>query len=97
MIVKKHSNIEGQIILAICDSDLLGKKIQDDKLQLDLSSNFYQGEEKTEEELKEMIKSAHLLNVVGNDSILFLRKMNLVKDTIKIKGIEHVQILINNN
>jgi len=64
MIVKEHIN-EGKLILALCDKNLLGKKIEDQNIQLDLSSSFYKGEEADIEELKKLIKKAYIINAVG--------------------------------
>ena len=54
MLVKVHKNTEGQILLAICDDDLIGKKFEEGNLQLDLSSDFYKGEEKSEDEIMDL-------------------------------------------
>ncbi len=96
MIAKRHKSIEGKIIIAICDDDLLGKKFEKGKLQLDLTSSFYNGEKTTEAELEEIIKNANALNVVGKESVAFCEKRGLVdKDrVIKIAGIPHIQIVI---
>ncbi|MBW3021743.1 DUF424 family protein, partial [Candidatus Woesearchaeota archaeon] len=56
MIVKKHISHDGRIIVAICDSDLIGKRFEENDKQLDLKSEFYNGESKTEQECLEIIK-----------------------------------------
>ncbi|MBW3014901.1 DUF424 family protein [Candidatus Woesearchaeota archaeon] len=96
MIVKKHVTHEGKVIIAICDSDLLGKKFEQDDLQLDLTSDFYNGEEKTESEIKEIIKEAYLLNIIGKKSIQFFLNLGIIdKDhIIKISGVPHAQAMI---
>ena len=83
--------------MAICDSDVLGKKFEEKNLQLDLTSNFYKGEEKPEEEIKEIIKEVHILNIVGNKSIEFFRNLGLIQETIKIQGIEHAQVILSDD
>ena len=95
MIVKKHESREG-ILLAVCDSDILGKKFETEKLQLDLTSSFYQGEEKTEEELRELMKTAYIINAVGEKTISFLKAEGLVdeENVLRIENVPHVQIVL---
>jgi hypothetical protein len=93
MIVKVH-NIEGKIVLAICDKDLVGKKFSDSILQLDLSSSFYKGKDMSEKELSSLIKKAHILNIVGDKSVNYAIKKGFVSNVIKIKNIPHAQAVI---
>lgn len=95
MILKKHNSPQG-IVLALCDKNILGKKFETEDFQLDLSSNFYQGEEKTEEEIKTEIKKAYIINICGEKSINFAKKENLVSNSqIKIiQQIPYAQIII---
>ena len=95
MILKKHNSPQG-IILALCDKNILGKTFETEDFQLDLSSDFYQGKEKTEKEIKIEIKKAYIINICGEQSINFAKKENLVTDSqIKIiKKIPYAQIII---
>ncbi|MEM4397449.1 MAG: DUF424 family protein [Candidatus Woesearchaeota archaeon] len=93
MILKKHK-AQDKILLAICDSDLLGKKIETDNLILDLSSNFYKGEKKTEAEILIELKNFSSLNAVGEKTINFLLKEKIIsKENIKkINEIPYINI-----
>lgn len=93
MIVKIHKN-EGRLVLAICDKDILGKKFVEGNKQLGLTSDFYKGEEIDEDELKELIKKAYMINAVGKKSVSFLEKEEMVsKDNIiEIDKIPHAQV-----
>ena len=97
MIVKVHKAKEG-IILAVCDSDILGKKFETEKLQLDLTSSFYQGEEVSEDELRELIKTAYIINLVGEKSLEFVVKEGIIEkeNAITIDGVPHAQIVLVN-
>jgi hypothetical protein len=46
MIAKIHKTFDGRNVLAVCDSDLLGKKFEEKDLQIDLNSDFYKGKKK---------------------------------------------------
>jgi hypothetical protein len=84
MIVKIHKTHDGRTVLAICDSGLRGKKIEEGDLQLDLTSKFYNGEETDRETLLKMLPKADSLNIVGEESIKFALEHRLIaKDNIR--------------
>jgi len=63
-------------VVAICDSEILGKKFEEGKKQLHLKESFYQGEKGkkvSEEELIKLIEINKLedatFNIVGEKSI----------------------------
>ena len=95
MIIKKHI-INHQLILAISDDDLIGKKFEEDDLQSDLTSSFYNGTHFDDEGAKQMIAKARALNIVGKKSMAFCASLGLVdlERVIVISGIPHTQISI---
>lgn len=60
-------------IVALADSDLIGKTFTEDNRQIEIRTNFFQGEEKSKEEvveiLRDMEKEDATFNVVGKESI----------------------------
>ncbi len=93
MIVKKHISQDKKIILAICDSDLLGKKFEQDEKQLDLTSEFYQGKEMSEDDILKILPEVSSLNIVGRKSIEFALKHNLI-DRENVKSIDNIPYAI---
>jgi len=96
MIVKKHVAGEGRLVLAVCDSDILGKKFENEHRQLDLSSDFYAGEELTHDEVLGLMKKAYILNLVGKSSVGLGIETGLVdKDNIdEINNVPYAQVLV---
>jgi hypothetical protein len=96
MLAKKHKSREGRIILAVCDGGLIRKKFVEGDLQIDLTGNFYNGEEKTEDEVKKMLADVNIINAVGEKCVAFLEKLKLVdkKKIIKIAGVPHAEVII---
>ncbi|MBS3135399.1 DUF424 domain-containing protein [Candidatus Woesearchaeota archaeon] len=96
MIAKKHF-YGGRMVLALCDSSLLGKKFEEGKLRLDLSGGFYRGEEVSEKMLESMVSRAYILNAVGEESVVWIITRRLAKkdDIKRISDVPHVQIIIN--
>ncbi len=62
-----------RIIVTVCDSNLIGKKLGQDKFQLDLKENFFKGEEKSKQEAIEIMQRMSdedaTFNIVGQESI----------------------------
>jgi len=94
IIVKKHITPDKRLILAICDKDILGKEFQEGNVYLDLSSDFYQGEEYTEEEIIKFMKSSYMLNLAGEKTIALAKKMKLITGVKLVQGIPYAQALI---
>jgi len=95
-VVKAHFTLEGKKLLAICDKEILGKIFEQGNRQLDISSDFYKGEEVDEEKLRGEIGTANILNVVGDKSIKLLQKYNLADDKhiMYVSKVPHAQVLL---
>ena len=93
-IIKSHRDI-----VIICDSNLIGKKFDEGKFQLNLKENFFNGEEKTEQEtteiIKDMIREDATFNIVGDKSISVALKTGIISENgvKKIQGIPFALIL----
>lgn len=96
MIVKKHTNPQGQIILAVCDDNLIGKKFEEGKKQLDLSNPFYDGDKKDEAEVLLMVEQAYIINAAGKVIIDLLKKEGYIQDehVLHIDNIPHAQVCV---
>lgn len=66
--VKVHKACN-DILVAICDEDVLGKEFKEGKLRLVVNDSFYKGKLIDIEELEAFIKAASILNIVGKASI----------------------------
>jgi len=95
ILVKTHQNPEGQKILALCDKELLGKKFEEGNRQLDLTTDFYNGQEKTEAEIQKLIREVYIINLVGKESLQLIEKLKLSPDhIITVQGIPHAEIVL---
>ena len=69
-------------IIAISDSELLGKKFVEGKKQLDIKETFYKGELLSEKEVEEVmlfgIKEDATFNIVGERAINLAIKIGLI-------------------
>lgn len=87
-------------IVAVCDSELLGKYFEEEGFQLDVKENFFNGEKKTESELIEIMqnmkKEDAIFNIVGERSINTGIKAGIIsQDSVKtIRGVPFALVLI---
>ena len=95
MIVKKHLTSDKRLILAVCDEELIGKKLEEGKRQLDLSVDFYRGEPKDEAETVALIKKAFSISAAGKKSVGCCILAGVVEDekAPELKGVPYLQIL----
>ena len=84
------------ILITITDIEIMGKKYEEGKKQLDLSNKFYQGEEKDEKETMEIIKSGYILQFTGLKAVGLGLKLGLIKmgRTVSISGIPHAEVVV---
>lgn len=86
--------------VAICDSDLLGKKFEQENFQLEVKESFFKGREVSDDELAEIIsdmsKEDATFNIIGENSINIALKEGLIEeDSIKkIQGIPFALVLL---
>lgn len=93
LIAKKHI-IQGRTILAVCDEDLLGKRIETEKIDFFVYEKFYGGEKINEKKLIELYEESDSINMIGNNCIEILQKKGLINESsiINIKNTKHVQV-----
>ena len=69
-------------LVALCDSDLIGKTFSEGIKQIEIKPGFFQGEEKNKEEvieiLKDMEKEDAIFNIVGEESVACALKANII-------------------
>ena len=94
MIVKKHFT-QGKLILAVCDSDIINKKFEDEKAVLDLASSFYKGEETSAEDFIDLMKKAYIINADGKETIALMIKEKVISESgkKKIKDVPYAQVV----
>jgi len=93
-IIKSHRDI-----IVVCDKELLGKKFEEGKFQLDIKENFYKGKEADSESIIETMKKMSAedatFNIVGEKSVNTALKAGIIsKEEIRrIKGIPFALVL----
>jgi len=89
----KVSNYQKNSTLNICDAELLGKKIIQDKLNMHISESYY-GEKLVEtEEAKSLLKNSSIINMVGKETVSLSIELGIGSEN-GVKTISGVPFLI---
>jgi hypothetical protein len=93
MYLKIHK-AQGHIIVAVCDKEIIGKKICDGELEIEISERFYKGRSATDREVIEALKSATAANLFGEKAVAIALENGLIEkqNVLWINGIPHAQL-----
>lgn len=100
LFIKIHRSHNVRPVVAICDSDILGKKFEEGIRQLDVRENFYKGEEVDDEAAMHILRVQSVedasFNIVGKKSIELAIKAGIIpKEGVgKVKGIPFALVLL---
>lgn len=88
--VHKHPS---EIILAICDEEILGKTFQGEKMKITVSEGFYGGDVVEEEFVRLNIGSFTILNIVGERIVNLAVELGIVapENVVVIGETKHAQ------
>lgn len=95
MFWSKTFKIKDQIIVAICDKELLDKKISIDDFKIKITRIFYGGKIIDEKEALQLMKKSTVGNLFGKKIIDIAIKNNFIakENIIYIGDIPHAQFL----
>jgi len=90
----KTFSAKGQFVVAICDKDLLGKKIGNE-LKITVKDSFYRGELVDEKKALELMKKSSICNLLGKNIVdLALKNKFITKENIIFIGdVLHAQFI----
>ena len=93
MYLKIHRYGTG-LIVAACDKNILGKKLKQGKITVDISEGFYKGELASEEQVIEALANATTANLFGERAVACSIKCGFVDPecVVMIDGVPHAQI-----
>lgn len=83
------------VLLAVCDCDLLGRTLQEGKIVFHVKDEFYNGRKASVDEAVGLINNSTIVNLVGKNCVeKAIAKGYVHPDAVlKIEGVPHAQIV----
>jgi len=81
------------MMLNICDAELLGKKITQDELNMHISESYYGERFVKKEEARDLLKQSSIINMVGKETISLSIELGVGSEN-GIKTISDIPFLI---
>ncbi|MCK4474577.1 DUF424 family protein [Candidatus Bathyarchaeota archaeon] len=86
---------DGNVFLAICDAEILGKTLREGKIVFHVKEKFYKGSRVNVEEAVAMIEHSTIVNMVGRNVVQRAVEEGYVhpETVLNIDGVPHAQIV----
>jgi hypothetical protein len=83
------------VLLAICDCEILGKTLKEGKITFHVKEEFYKGAKVDVDEAVDMIENSTIVNMVGKNIVQKAIERGYVhpEAVLNIEGIPHAQIV----
>ena len=95
LIIKFHESYRN--VIALADKELIDKRFEEGKLQLDLTTTFYKGKEISQEEAIQILQiqanEDSTFNIVGTRSVETAKKAGIIRDD-QISKIDNIPFAI---
>jgi len=82
----KVISASGNLMLNICDPELVDKTVQDGKTKIKINSSYYAEQDVDEHEAKILLKKCHSINMVGQKTISLATSLGIGSE----KSIRHI-------
>jgi hypothetical protein len=87
--------IGNNVLLAVCDTEILGKTLREGKIVFNVKEEFYKGARVAIEEAVDMIANSTIVNLVGKNIVQKAIEKGYVhpEAVLNIEGVPHAQIV----
>ncbi len=84
-----------QVLLAVCDAEILGKTFQEKDLNFEVKEEFYKGVKTSVDEALSLVRQSTIVNLVGANVVQKAVEKGYVNPeaVITICGVQHAQIV----
>ena len=87
------TDYQKNVMLNMCDADLIGKDVIDGELKIHISENYYGNDKVDKNEAASLLKSASILNLVGKETISLATDLGIGSES-GVKIISEIPFLI---
>jgi uncharacterized protein len=94
MYLKIHHTNDGSSVVAVCDRELLNKRIRHGEIEIHVSEYFYGTTPASEAEVAKALMDANNINIIGKRAAAIAAGLGLIEPSgcLLIDGIPHAQI-----
>jgi hypothetical protein len=87
--------VGNNVLLAMCDAEILGKTLREGKITFHVKEEFYKGVKVNVEEAVAMIENSTIVNMVGKNVVQKAVEKGYVhpEAILNIEGVPHAQIV----
>jgi hypothetical protein len=87
--------VGNNVLLAMCDAEILGKTLREGKITFHVKEEFYKGVKVNVEEAVAMIENSTIVNMVGKNVVKKAVEKGYVhpEAILNIEGVPHAQII----
>jgi len=83
-----------EVLVIICDAELIGKEFRENKVVLRIDERFYGGEEATPEECMKALRNATIANIVGSMVEKAIQEGLIDPDRVlRVQGVPHAMMV----
>lgn len=92
----KVYRVGGEIVVAVCDSELVGRVFREGDLKIEVKESFYGDKDVDEEEVKRALRIATIANITGKRAVKLAIDMGLIdkENVLKIGECWHAQMVV---
>jgi hypothetical protein len=92
----KSYRVNKETLVAVCDSELIGRTFREGELHLSVNKDFFKGHPADEHEVKKALEDATIANLVGERSVACGIDSGFIDENcvITIDGIPHAQMVV---
>uniref|UniRef100_A0A7C3YM22 DUF424 domain-containing protein n=1 Tax=Geoglobus ahangari TaxID=113653 RepID=A0A7C3YM22_9EURY len=92
----KIYRVRGEVLVAVCDEDIVGKEFKEGDLKIEIKEDFYGKESYSEEEVKRALRQATIANISGEKAVKLAIDLGIIdKDKVlKIGECWHAQMVV---
>ena len=94
MILRERKTEQG-LLVAVCDSDVLGETFENGKVSLTVNEEFYGGDEAEERDVVDSLARASVANIVGVRSVEVAIEAGIIDDdhVLEVGKTRHAQLV----
>ncbi len=92
----KVYRVRGEVLVAVCDSDIVGKTFREGDLKIEVKESFYGEREVGEEEVIRALRMATIANITGRKAVELAIRIGIVdrENVLKIGECWHAQMVV---